>query len=1366
MLRVAPRTMPIDVLSESMSGSECNRLLVRVVPIPKTGSSLMQTVRKISIERVPVKNRNARLNLGVTVLYRVMFLLPILALMFGSATPRAFAQSGSGSIQGTVKDTTGAVIPDAQIHVVNTATRVAFDTKSNHVGFYEVPDLFTGHYAMKITAPGMKTYATSIDLLVAQNAVINPSMVAGAVSEIVEVNANTEQLTTNDSPAIESTLENARIQQMPENGRQLTTLLNMAVPGLENTSTALNGGDPEAMDFIVDGAETKSNNAGGIPQSKVALLDPDAVQEVRVETSNSTAQYATPGTAVLSTKSGTNKFHGTLFETARNNAFGVDRNRQDPIGPAPELIRNEFGVSAGGPVYIPKVYDGRNKTFWFFAYERYSLAQNSSSRIAVPTMAMRGGDFSGLVGSAGNLNVLFDPSTTVTANGPCAYLTQVNGKATSSTYCRTVFPNNQIPISEISPLAATYYKLVPQPTTADNPLVTGNYIGTAPVYQVVPQQTFRIDQSFNETNKMYIHFTHQHSAVNITGSPQNLAVGQIPAGAAMGYTNNPSESFSAAIGFTHVFSSTFYSETIASQQWFNVSTIPGADLGKDYEAILGLPNNFGETGFPSVTGLIQNLTTSQSGNSHQAQINSLLDENMTKIAGHHQMNFGGRLSHTRQSNQPNGQADVANFGKNSTALYDPTSKASYNAQVNTGYADASFFLGTAGSYSVHLQAPRVAFHEWGDALYFQDNYHIKSNLTLNVGVRYEDHEALSINNGLGMGFDLTNHAAVLSSTTAQLIANGYTTPAIIANDEFIGMKFETPQQAGLHGTSLLNSYPWNFLPRVGFAWTTGRAKWMPIVRGGYGQYLYETPLQDFANHPQNNNPYTAAYTQSYSTAAQAVDNLPNELLRYNDPVKFGVAGLNTTGAVNTTTTTSLTPGPSTSIYADSPYWRPVREQEYNATLEWNLPARSALRVSYVGSKTTNLDVALGYNNAPSTYQWEAQTGTIPPTGGTAVLGTSAQNTYSTVATRPYDNVTYGDNTYQTKDGWANYNSLQMNYQRLFHAGSAYQISYVFAKAMRAGGDVNAGYIVYPDANYPGVIGSAGVVSTIAPGVTPFAGLQPPGRPSNLANWQSWHEMIKYQLYQLDNSVPVHHIKFNGIYDLPVGRGKRFLSNSPRWLNEIIGGFQIAGNGDVVSQRFQPGEGNWGPTNPLKLYKKSKPVTDCSSGVCYQNYLWWNGYIAPQLNPTDPNYDATQPSTGTKAACGSKTPATCITGVPASYHAFQTTSHDVPSDVNYNTDKVQVGLLDGTSATQAYDAGPASANYTSRTYLAGPYNYNVNLSIFKVFPIKQAMFLRLNLDAFNALNMPGEKNPGANGIEGFLNNYDTARQLQLTARFTF
>jgi hypothetical protein len=1288
-----------------------------------------------------------------------------------------WAQSGAGSIQGTVKDSTGAIIPGAQIHVVNTATRVAYDTKSNGAGFYQAPELFTGHYAVTITAPGMETYKTSIELLVAQNAVINPVMVAGSVSQTVEVNANTVQLTTNDSPAIESTLENARIQQLPENGRDITTLLDIATPGLEGTT--LNGGDPEALSFVIDGAPTQNNNQGGIPQSSVELIDPDSVQEVRVETSNSSAQYATPGTAVISTKSGTNKLHGTFFETARNNAFGVARTRQTAPGPAPEYIRNEFGLSAGGPVVLPKLYDGHDRTFWFFGYERYSLASKTSSRISVPTMAMRQGNFSGVTNAKGIPQTVYDPATTApAAAGKCP----AAGVKLATNFCRSLAVYNGVtgafdPARE-SPLAAAINALTPQPTTSDNPYVKGNFIGTAPNYQVTPKETARVDQVFNQNNRGYVRFTHQANTINTSNGPQSLPLtlpsgGTIPAGAAMGYVNVPSGSYNASVGFTHIFSPTFFSETIVSQQWYSITHEAGVDPGLNYESMLNLPNNFGETGFPSITGLLQPLSSSQTGNAHQVQRNFLADENLTKIHGHHQVIFGGRFTHLFSSNQPIGAADNINFGANSVAVYDPTSKANYNAETNSGNADAAFFLGSPGKYVVNLQAPRVTYHQYEVSLYVQDNFHVTDRLILNVGLRYEAHPALYTDNGLMNSFDLKNDAVVLASTPAQLIAKGYTNADTIAADQFLGIKFETPQEAGMPANTLLDSYNFNFLPRLGVAWVINKSRNSPIVRGGYGVYLYDTPLEDFVNHPENQNPLQNTYTQSYSTAAQSIDGLPTELLRYNDPVQFGVAGTPATAGVIKTTSgnpitganVSILAGPATTFWSDSPQWRPGRVQQWNATVELPLRGRSAFRVSYVGSKSTDLDISEAYNNTPSVFQWEAQTGTIPPTGGTAVLGTGTQNTYSTVATNPYDNRVYGGNTYHTKDGWANYNSLQLNYQRLYHSGSAFQIAYTFAKAMRAGGDVggSGSGMVDPDANYPGVMGSAGVVSLVSPGVTPYAGVAPPPRPANLPVWQAWHEMIKFQLYGLDNSIPVHHVKFNGIYDIPVGRGKRFLSNAPRWLNEIIGGFQLAGNSDVVSQEFQPETDNWGPIAPFKIYKKSKPVTDCSSGVCYKNYLWYNGYIQPQLNPLDPNHDNSS-AAGIKSSC--ETLGTCISGLPANFVSFQTTSHDLPSDPDFNSDKIQVGLLNGTTATVAYDAGPTASNYARKRYFAGPFNYVANVSIFKVFPIRGGMFLRVNVDAFNVFNMPGENNPGNDGIEGYLNSYQAARQLQATARFRF
>ena len=1282
----------------------------------------------------------------------------ITVVVLGLWCSNASAQSGIGSIEGTVTDPTGALVPGAAIHVVNDGTHVAVDTKTNDAGFFQAPGLFTGTYRLTVKSPGMKEYTTSIELLVAQTAVINPKLEVGSETQQVVVNADTVQLTTNDSASISSTLENQRINQLPENGRFLTTLLVATTPGMENSGNTINGLNPASLDYVVDGANITSNNAGGLLYS-TQLIDPDSIQEVHVQSSNGGAQYATPATVVMSTRSGTRNVHGTMFETARNNAFGVAKPYTSLPGfVQPQLIRNEFGASAGGPVVLPHVYHGRDKTFWFFAYERYSLAAQNNALTAVPTYGtpgttgpgagMNNGDFSTLVTAAGKPIVLYDPATTANS-AKCAATGGAN------MYCRTPFPNNQIPLSEESPFAKIYYDIVPKPNVpgVTNPLIQSNLSYAIPTYNVSAQETARIDHEFNENNKTFVRFSHTGSPVNINGGPDNLAADGIPAGAALGFNNNLNNNYSASADYTHVFSSTFFSETIYSMQWFSSNKIPGADLNRNYESLLGLPNNFGEPGFPAIKGIIEPLTSSQTNNQANDQINSILDENLNKTIGHHQIYFGGRFSHIRETVLPNGTADSVTYGANETAVYQPTSKANYTALANTGYPDSALFLGGAGSYVVNLQTQRTHMHLNELDAYVQDDFHISKKLTLNLGLRYEARPALWTKGGLANSFDLKNDAIVLSSPISQLIAAGYTTQAIITNDANIGVKFETAEQAGFpSGSSLMYDYDLNFLPRLGFAWLPFHSG--TVIRGGFGQYMNASPLLDYATHFVQNNPFKAQYTQSYSTAAQAIDGLPNELLRYNDPVQFPITGLNTANVVNTNVTNAILPGGS--LWSSSPNFKPIEVNELNFTIEQPLPGHSALRVTYIYTHSMNLDLQDSYNNQPTNYQYEMAHGQVPPTGGASVIGTPLQNTYSATATGPYDQTTWGGgNNYETKNGWSNYNALQINYQRLYHHGLAYQLSYVYGKSMKVGGDVVGGAAsntsVDPYANYPGALGTLSQMSLLPQSSVPFAGVAPPAPPSSAPLWQDYHDIERFQLYQLDASSPKLDIKFNGIYDLPIGHGKWLLRNSPRWLDEIVGGFQIAGLGAVVSQVFNPDSSMWGPTAPIKLLKHKVPVTDCRSGVCVKGYEWFNGYLSPLvLGANCPNAPA------------------CVTGLPSDYQPYQTWVNNNPASQYFATNDVNVTFPNGTANTLSYDAGPIGANYTSKTYLNGPINWTADLSLFKVFPIKGSVNLRLNFDAFNAFNHPGEVNPNAtDGIAKFLNPYySNARQLQITARLSF
>lgn len=1248
-------------------------------------------------------------------------------LAFGFMAAIAFAQSGAGSISGTVTDSTGAVVPGAKVHVVNEATGVAADTQTNGVGFYQVPGLFTGSYTVSISAVGMKTVDQKVELLVNQNAVVNVSLVTGAVTERVEVAADAIQLTTTDNGTIAATLENTRINQLPLDGRLLLTLAQETTPGLEtdgsNPGSRANGLMDQALEYVQDGAAMTNRNFGGERNSPQGQLpDPDAVQEIKMDISNSSAEFATPATGIITTKSGTNQLHGSLFETSRNSAFGLARTRGFVTTPTadanPPLVRNEFGASAGGPIVLPHLYHGKDKSFWFFAYERYSLRSWTPLLVSVPTTAMKQGDFSGLVNGSNVLQQLYDFSTTKSS-------TNCNGTGTANTYCRTPFAGNQIPISRQSPFAKIIYDITPNPTTNDDPIVTSNYQMHNINNFTVPTVTFRIDHSFNENNKAYLRYTDiledWVALRNIPNAPLTVAADGIPAGASGG-TQWLVATFSGAVGFTHIFSPTFFSETVLSQQWFNQYDVATGNPNLDYESIFGTPNNFGETGFPQVSGNILNLTGTQ-WNYKGVQIISNVDENLTKMMGRHELHFGGRYRHERFGYLPDRSSDQISVSGLATGLYSPASGTGWSATTNTGYGEGDMFLGAAHYYTVQLNPAYQHYRDMEFDAYVQDNFHATRNLTLNLGLRYEAHPAAYTSNSLLSSFDLKNKAMVLAQPISWYVSQGYTTQTIVNNLTNLGMVFETAQTAGFPSTMLRNN-DFTFGPRVGLAYSLFGGRHGTVLRGAYGRYIFPVPIRNSMRLPAGNAPFATSYVQNYNTGAQSPDSQNNYMIRAQNPV---IAGVNSSNVVNSGNLTSITPGVTeTSMNPDYP---PVFATEVNATVEQALPGNSALRISWMWTHATNQDQYYYYNNHPSSYVWDVATGTTAPSG-----------TYSATAQGPYDQTLYsGSQAIDEMSGWSNDNALQAQYQRMFHGGLAYQISYVWSKPFRIGGNWSRDSKIYPYENYASGFG--------------------PAQPSNIAPYAMTRDLNRYQNYMVDTAIPKHHINFNGVYELPVGRGKRFLGNSNFLLNELVGGFQIAGSGQVISQDFTISSSNWGQTAPLHIYKHGAPITDCRSGVCRPSFLWFNGYIAPTANA----------STG----CTSK----CVSGLPADYVPYQVPIDNTPGTANYGTNgnNVTVPLNNGKTTSVAYSPGPGT-NPFSKTVLNGPFNYIAAASLFKVFPIRERVNLRFNWDIFNVLNNQGYLNPsGTDGTESLQSPYWAVNQngggtgprvMQLALRLSF
>lgn len=1293
----------------------------------------------------------------------------LLALAILTCVSVASAQSGAGSIEGRVTDKTGAIIPGATVHVVNNATSVATDAKANNSGIYQVPELFAGQYTVTVTAQGMGSFQTNLELLVDQHAVINASLATGSVNTQVEVTADTAQLINTENGTIAYDLDSKRIDQLPQNGRLLLNEVIGTTPGLEPKGTGalmVNGLESESMEWVADGVPLSNRQFGGVNQTQGQLPDPDAVSEVRIETTDVGAKYATPGVAIINTKSGTNAIHGSFFETIRNNAVGIARNRNNLAAfIAPHLVRNEFGGSAGGPVIIPHFYNGKDKTFWFFAFERYSLSQNQSEQVYVPADAWRTGDFSGLL-SLGTPIQLYDPATTHND-------TNCNGSGKSNPYCRTPFANNQIPVGRLSPTSKILYDITPHPSSANLPQTGPNLSANNPMYTVIPNYSTRLDHYFNENNRAYLRFTGiqqtSDSLRNNPNSPVTVAADGLPY-AASGLTVTPTTTYAGALGFTHIISPSFFSETVVSQQWFAQHNFAGGCPTCNFEKQLGLPNNFGNTGFPLIGS--GNLAANNGGYSGTQYIYGLsqiiwnVDENLTKTLGRHKLEFGGRYRLERFNDLPDQSADTVNFNGQGTGLINPaslpaaTSKPTYTATPNTGASDADFFLGNVANYGVRQLPSYFQAHDMEIDGYFQDTIRVTQKLTVGVGLRWEDHPSALVQNGLFTGFDFKNDALVLGAPLTTLLAKGYTNQTLITSLQSLGVKFETSQGSGFPST-LMRNYPENFLPRVSFAFQPN-GDHGAVLRGGYGRYLYPIPTRSYLKSPVQNTPFTSSYTQDFTNPAQTPDGLPNAQLRF--PQGSGawsqtspflpVLGVNSANNVNSSAVSGVLPG--ISLVTDSLNLAPDAVTNANFTFEQPFKSNQALRLSYVYSHGSNLDHYYYPNNSPSAFVYELATGNAPNTAN------------GSIATRPYDNTTWGNNVDVQKNGWSNYNALQANYEKRARKGVAYQISYTWAKAFRIGGNSFRDSSTYPYANYqnaagvaPGVsLNTTGTTNFVAGGQIALAPTLPPPPPSGTPIWGSYHALMRFENYVVDTNVPEHHVRFNAVVDLPFGRNKRFLGKASRWEDELVGGWQVAAIGQVVSQAFFVGNSNWGAVNPLQSYKHGMNITDCQTGICQRAKLWFNGFILPSAG-----------------AMGK------ITGLPSGYQVGSAASPAYSSPINFaytttpgtiqaTNNNVNVVTPNGTIPNVTYSPGPSTVNPFSRTELRGPYNYNADISLYKVFPIREGMFLRVNFDAFNAFNIQGYNNPSTTsgiidlGANGQTNSYWTPRQVQISARFTF
>lgn len=1236
---------------------------------------------------------------------RILSLTLLAALL--AVTPAAWGQSSNGSVRGLIQDSSGSIIPQAQVLLINTATGVESKTVSNSAGLYVFPAVIPGRYKLEVEYSGMAKFESSLEVRVQESANVTVTLRPAAAQTQITVEDVTPVVVT-DNPTLGHTLEQQRIEQLPINGRQLTNLL-QTVAGVQidtNGNLRTNGMRPGTHDFTLDGAAQTDSVDGGLMFRRQPGLD--TIQEFRVENNAVSAKDPRQTNIIMTTKSGTNDIHGSLFETNRNSGMGVARTRQNLTNTAAHYVRNEFGGTVGGPVVIPKLYNGKNRTFWFFSYEGLRQRQGQVTGVAVPTEAMRNGDFSGLKTAAGTLIKVYNPFETnlTTFERP-----QFNYQNTA----------NRVDPSLISPLAKYIYAQLPLPNVPNvNPLVGSNYFGPQPDSTNEWTVTTRFDHQITDNDRIYVRLTDSSSdRLRSTKQPVLLDGGG-------NWREDYFPSKSIAANYTRTFTPTLFNELTvsASREYGSIYTgIPGTQWANT----LGLPNPGNQDGYP----VIGNVGVKSSGNYLQPQNNRIryfsffiLDDNMTKIHGKHEFQFGVHLrkdylNYLPQQQRTGGSATAAAVA---TALYDPAVPNRTRGVLNTGHQAASFFLGL-NDLQYRTVKGKYYMRQNEDALYFQDNYHVSPRLTLNLGVRWQFSPFADDKYNIMTSWDAKTQSVVLGQPLDYLYRIGATNPGLVNNLMSYGMKFESYEQAGLPQKLVYNN--WHDIgPHLGFAYRALEGRRQFVIRGGYSINYFPLPMAPWNDRMRLNAPFTGFYeNRPYTTVAFSPDRKRNWGLV---GVPAMISGQNTTGAISLTDPRALEVGADAfqAAYYGAKQPSP-RIHDWNLTVEKELMSDTSLRISYAGAHASHQDTLDDNNEAMSEYAWYMTRGVPLP-----------EDYDAAAAIRPMYQPGFpmGDVQEFRRDGYGNSTSISVELERRYSKGFGYQFIYVL--------------------NNNAYVGGYGYDSVVAPASSFLPGQVPADHDARM----------RLLGYQRDITIPKHDIRWNWIADLPFGKGKPVLGNASGVLNSIVGGWQVTGLGRVGSNYFSLPTDIWPTGNKVEYYGHKYPIKDCRSGQCYDGWLLWNGYI--------PAHQINQPNGIMGVPANYKPAAAPLWPYPANYNSLNDAID--PNYGYYGSNTVFVPMKDG--SVQEVDkswngdvySGFGALNPWINQPVLSTMLWTVDASIVKNFPIKERMNLRFQADFFNALNVAGNSAVPLDdtGVVTKQNSANAARITQLSLRFTW
>jgi hypothetical protein len=911
-------------------------------------------------------------------------------------------------------------MPRVKVSATNTATKVSTSAITNATGNYTIYYLNPGMYDLTVELTGFATMEQrGIEVRVGDKLEVNFKLQVAPVATTVEVAGGTPLLDT-ESASSGTIIDRRQITELPlPYGNPF--MLSILSPGVVFTGANLLqirpydnsvvanirvDGAPGGSEFTLDGAPNTATSRGVQKGEQVAYIPPaEAVQEFKMETSSFDARQGhAPGAAVnVTVKSGTNDIHGSGWEFTRPSSLVANDFFLKRAGQTPTAVSlHRFGGAVGGPVFVPKVYDGRNRTFFFFGYENMRTDQPNGSVQTVPTAANRQGDFSALLGQ----NILiYDPLSAVSASG---------GRIQ-----RTAFPGNIIPSSRLSPIALNVLKYYPLPNAQGDQQGSGNYISNNEAIDRFNSEIARFDQTFNDKNRFFARLQRNYRNSPSTGWLGGDINGIDPT-EGLGYRGNqglaldhlylasPSDLIEVGAGITRYF-------------------VGSGRMAAGFDpASLGFPTSTtalfsGFKYFPSFAPSGYG-TVGASGGDFQADNTFYLQPSYTKTKGKHSLHAGYDVrayrENTLPTNSPAGSYSFAN-----TYTKGPLDNSS-GAPVGQSLASMLLGLPTGGSIDREATSANQALFQ---AIYLQDDFKVTPRLTLNLGLRYEVESPTTDRYDRNTrGFDMTTPSPIDAAARAAYAAKPDAALAAANFNVVGGVLFADSSHRGFWDTRAAMVQP-----RAGFAYQVTPKT---VLRGGFGMYMIPFGV-DGVNQP------------GYSQTTNIVPTLNSGLgfvASLANPFPSGV--VEPTGAAAGLSTYL---GQSVSF---TPLNRQTgKVQRWQIGIQRELPGRWVVEASYAGTRGYDMVVPINLNTLPRQYLSTSPvrdttvvnflTATIPnPMAG--LLGTTSLSGTTVARSQillPFPQFSAVNS--ERYDGSTKYNGIEMRAQRRFRAGFTLNTSY-------------------------------------------------------------------------------------------------------------------------------------------------------------------------------------------------------------------------------------------------------------------------------------------------------------------------------------